>query len=190
MNENVSFTDYTFGIRLPDCTKLAIKWKNVNDVTILRHGVIVIFFDVVLIFLSRLVIIIGSGAMTISFNKRLIRNPEIENTPVWVVSNIWKLGGVRNNEFGMNLSNKMLWNAEKSQSYNFYRFWVIKWKLTERVKYLSPNLRLGLKHCVFVVPICKTTVITFAWEPIRVSGFVKNKSQSRLLTNLLKLKRL
>ena len=34
VNENVSFTDYTPGLRLPNCSKLAINLKNDNDVTI------------------------------------------------------------------------------------------------------------------------------------------------------------
>ena len=37
-------------------------------------------------------IITGSGIMTIFFYKRLIRNPEIRNTRVWVLPNIWRLG--------------------------------------------------------------------------------------------------
>ena len=32
------------GIRVPDCFKLAINWKNDNDVTIFRHNLIVNFF--------------------------------------------------------------------------------------------------------------------------------------------------
>ena len=32
--ENLRFTDYASGIRLPDCSELAINLKNVNDVTI------------------------------------------------------------------------------------------------------------------------------------------------------------
>ena len=71
-------------------------------------------------------IMTGSGVMTISFYKRLTRNPEIRNTPVWVFSNICKLGQVKNTKFGTNLSNKMSLNAAKCQSYSFYRFWVIK----------------------------------------------------------------
>ena len=47
INENVVFTDYGSGIRLPDCSKLTINWKNVNAVTIWQHDVIVNFFDVV-----------------------------------------------------------------------------------------------------------------------------------------------
>ena len=33
-NENISFTDYASGIRLPDCPKSAINQKNDNDVSI------------------------------------------------------------------------------------------------------------------------------------------------------------
>ena len=75
-------------------------------------------------------IISGSGVMTTFFYKGLTRNPEIGNTPVWVLSNIWRLGRVRDTEFGTILSNKMLANATKWQGYSFYRFWVIKGKST------------------------------------------------------------
>ena len=44
INDNISFTDYTSGIRLPECSKLAINWKIDNDVTIFRHDVIIKFF--------------------------------------------------------------------------------------------------------------------------------------------------
>ena len=64
INGNISFTDYTSGIRLLDCSKLAVNWKNDNDVTIFEHNVIVNFFDVVLIFLSSLVA--GPRFMSIS----------------------------------------------------------------------------------------------------------------------------
>ena len=71
-------------------------------------------------------IITCSGVMTISFYKGLTRIPEIGNTPVWVLPNIWSLVWVRNIKFGANVSNKMLLTAAKCQGYNFYRFWVIK----------------------------------------------------------------
>ena len=44
VNENVSFTDYASGIRLPDCFKLAINWKNDNDIPTGRHDIIINFF--------------------------------------------------------------------------------------------------------------------------------------------------
>ena len=40
-------------------------------------------------------IITGPGVMTIIFYKGLTRNPEIRNTPVWVLPNIWRLEQVR-----------------------------------------------------------------------------------------------
>ena len=54
------------------------------------------FFDVVLLLFSSLAtgpsfkfhIITGSGVITIFFYKGLTRNPEIGNTPVWVLPNI------------------------------------------------------------------------------------------------------
>ena len=75
-------------------------------------------------------IITDSGIMTIFFYKGLTRNPEIGNTPVWVLPNIWRLGQVMDTKFGTNVSNRMLLNAAKFQGYSFYRFWVIKGKPT------------------------------------------------------------
>ena len=55
VKENVNFTYYVFGIRLPDYFKLAINKKNNNCVTIWWHDVIANFFDVVLFLLLSLV---------------------------------------------------------------------------------------------------------------------------------------
>ena len=73
-------------------------------------------------------IITDSGVMRISFYKELTRKPEIGNTPVWVLSNIWRLGWVRNTKFGTNFSKKMILNAAKCKGYSFYYFRVIKGK--------------------------------------------------------------
>ena len=73
-------------------------------------------------------IINGSGVMTIFFYKGLTRNPEIRNTPVWVLPNICRLEEVRDTKFGTNVTNEMLLNAAKCWGYSFYRFWVIKVK--------------------------------------------------------------
>ena len=58
----------------------------------------------------------------------MTRNPEIGNTPVWVLSNIWRLGQVMDTEFGTNVCKRMLLTAVKFQGHSFYRFWVIKGK--------------------------------------------------------------
>ena len=76
--------------------------------------------------------------MTISFYKGLTRNPEIRNTPVWVLQNIWKIGRVSNIKFSTNVSDKMLLNAAKFQGYSFYRSGVIKGKQTGVVLPLLP----------------------------------------------------
>ena len=97
------------------------------------------FFDVVVFFLLRLVtyfkfnnvnIITGSGVMTIFVYKGLIRNPEIENTHIWILPNIRRLGWVKDTKFGTSVSNEKLLNAAKCQGYSFYLFWVIKGKAT------------------------------------------------------------
>ena len=126
------------GIRPPDCSKLAKNPKNDNDVTIFRHDVNVKFFWRCFVSLVKFSywskfhvnIITGSGVMTISFYKGLIRNLEIGNALVWVLANIWKLGQVKNTTFRTNVPNKMLLNAAKCQGYNFYCSWVIRGRPT------------------------------------------------------------
>ena len=55
INEIISFTDYVCGIRLPDCSKLDVNWKNSSDVTICWYHVIANFFEVLLFLFSSLV---------------------------------------------------------------------------------------------------------------------------------------
>ena len=95
-----------------------------------------IFFDVVLILLWSLVI--DSNFMLVSllvlelWQFSLIRDwleiPEIANTPIWVLPNIWRLRRVRDTKFGTNVSNGMLLNAGKCQDYSLYCYWVISGK--------------------------------------------------------------
>ena len=68
--------------------------------------------------------------MTILFYKGLTRNPEIGNTPVCVLPNIWRLGQIMDTTFDKNASNRMLLDAAKFQGCSFYRFRVIKGKPT------------------------------------------------------------
>ena len=92
-------------------------------------------------------IITGSGVMTISFYKGLSRNPDIRNTPFWVLLNIWRLGRVRNTKFGTNVSNKMLLNDAKCQVYGFYHFWVIGGganRVGEGGRQLAPHIQSQL----------------------------------------------
>ena len=128
--ENVGFTDYASGIWLLDCSNLVINGENDNEVIICWHDVTVNFFKRYFVSIVkfkhwskfRVNIITGSGVMTILFNKRLTKNLEIGNTPIWVLPNIWRMGQVRDTKFGTNISNKMLLNAEKYQGYSFYCF--------------------------------------------------------------------
>ena len=132
--------------QLPDCSKLTRNRKNNNDVRICRHDVIVKFFWRCVISYVKFSnwykfpvnVMSGSRITTILFYKGLTRNPEIRNTNVWVLPNIWRLGQVRDTKFGTNVSNEMLLNAAKCQGYSFYPCWVIKGKPTGRVKLPSP----------------------------------------------------
>ena len=73
-------------------------------------------------------IITGSGVMTIFVYKGLTRNPEIGNTPVLVLPNVWRLGQVRDTRFCRNASDEKLLNAAKCQVYSFHCFRIIKGK--------------------------------------------------------------
>ena len=135
---------------IPDGCKLAINREKDNDVTIFRHDVSANFFfwrcpvsHVNFSYWSRfhVNIMTGSGVVAIFVYKGLTRNPEIRNTPIWVLTNIWRLWQVGDTKFGTNVSKKMLLNAVKWQRYSFYRFWVIKGKPTGGEVKL---LRLGL----------------------------------------------
>ena len=64
----------------------------------------------------------GSGIMIIRVYKGLTRNPDIENTLVWVLSNTLRLEQVKDTKVGTNTLNKKLLNAAKCQDYSFYRF--------------------------------------------------------------------
>ena len=78
------------GIRLSDCSKLAINWKNDNDVTIFRHEVIMKLFwrcrvpPVSFSYWSKFHVnnITGSRVMTVFLYKGLTRNPEIPPSEV------------------------------------------------------------------------------------------------------------
>ena len=75
-------------------------------------------------------IITGSGIIINFFYKGLTRNPDIRNTPVWVLANILRLGQVMDTKFGTNVFNTMLLIAEKFKGYSFYSFWGINGKPT------------------------------------------------------------
>ena len=71
-------------------------------------------------------IMTGSGIMIIRVYKGLTRNPDIENTLVWVLSNTLRLEQVKDTKVGTNTLNKKLLNAAKCQDYSFYRFWCMQ----------------------------------------------------------------
>ena len=134
----MGFLGVRFEVRRGGGLKLAKNPKNENDVTISRHDVNVKVFWRCFVFLVKLHywskfhvnIVTGSGIMTIFFYKWLTRNPEIGNTPLWVLPNIWRLGWLMDSKCGTNVSNRVLLNAAKVQGYSFYHFWVIKGKPT------------------------------------------------------------
>ena len=134
--EKITFADSVSGIRPPDCSRMAKNPENENYVKIFQHNAIVKSFwrcFVSLVNFSHwskihVNIITGSGIRIAFFYKGLTRNPDVGKTPVWIWTNIWRLGRVT--KFGTNVSNRMLLNAAKFQTYSLYRFLVIKRKPT------------------------------------------------------------
>ena len=124
-NERVSFTYHASEIRLPNCSKLTINWKKetlTSKFSDMTSYSIFLTWRVSLAKCSywskfHVNIIAGSGVMTIFNYKGLTRNPEIGNTSVWILPNIWRLGQVRDTKFNTNtnVSNEMLLNAVKCQ---------------------------------------------------------------------------
>ena len=51
--------------------------------------------------------------MAVFLYKGFTRNLEIGNNLIEILSNIWRLGQIRNTKFVKNVSNEMLLNAEK-----------------------------------------------------------------------------
>ena len=111
------------------------------------------------------------------FMKNLTRNEEIGNTPIWVLSDIWRLEQVRDTKCGMNVSNKKWFNSAKWPVYSFSRFWVINEKSTEGVKIILLNrnyaaivrnkkLKNMLNNLVYLISaICSiNSVIPWGWS--------------------------
>ena len=118
--------------------RIAINWKQDNDVTICWHDIIINFTwccHVSLINFSHwskfhVNIITGSGVMTISIYKALTRNLEIGIPPPEFCPNSGDWG-----ELGIPHSARMslikcYWMLQNVRVNSFYRFWVIKGKPT------------------------------------------------------------
>ena len=118
---------------LPGCSKLVITWKNANDVKIYQHDTIVKLFDLPY-FLCQVKLLVQVSSKYHNwfwsydnfFYKGLTRNPKIGTTPVWVLSNFWRLGQARD----ANLAVILLMKNYSIQHCN-YRFLVIKEKPQE-----------------------------------------------------------
>ena len=134
INENISFTDSALSLWLPDCSKLAGKlekwrWRH-NFLKWCHHKVSLTLCCLCCQFQVLVQISCQYHYWLWSYDsffyKELTRNPEIGNTPAWVLLNIWSLGPVWDIKFDTIVSYKMLLNAAKCQGNNFYGFWVIK----------------------------------------------------------------
>ena len=97
IDENLSFTDSASGIRLPDCSKLAINWKNDIDVTTFRRCFVsLIKFSCWSKF--HVNTITGSGVMKIFFYKGWteIRKSEIPPSEFCLICGDWGKLGIPN----------------------------------------------------------------------------------------------
>ena len=89
--------------------------------------------------------------MTIFFYKGLTRNPEIENTPICVVPNIWRLVQVRDTKCGMNVPRKVLLNTAK-----WFTAFIVSELLKENQhegKFISPPppLKIRVKYSEILI---------------------------------------
>ena len=161
--------------------QIGCKLKIVNDVTNFRDDFIVkIFLRCFVYFIKfsywskfTVNIISLSVVMTIYFQKGLIRNREIRNSPVWVLLNICRLGWVSNAKFGTCVSNKILVNAVKCQGYSFYSFELLKTKPTGSLIYPFPPSPSRLE-----------LIKLQAWRP--TNAFNKESNTGVFLWNLFK----
>ena len=96
--------DHASRIRVLNSSKSAKNWKNDNAFIIYRHDVIANFFWLCswcwLIFLVTSLSFMAVSLLFLEFWQFLFigdltRNLETENTPAWVLSNIWRLEPVR-----------------------------------------------------------------------------------------------
>ena len=108
VNESISFTDHASGIWLPDGCKLVINQQKDKDFTIVQHDIIIKFFwrcPVSLVkfsYWSKFHVNTWFWSYDNFVYKGLTRNVEIKNTSIWVLSNNWRLGRVRDDKFGTN----------------------------------------------------------------------------------------
>ena len=114
------FTNHVSGIRLPDYNKFTRNHKNGSYTTICRNDVLVFFWrfracpvKFSYCFKFHVNIITSLRVRTMFVYKGLTRNQEIENTPVYVLPNNWRLWKLRNTKFGKNFSNDKLLNASR-----------------------------------------------------------------------------
>ena len=115
----MSFTDYASGISPPDSSKLAINWKNDNDVKICMS-------------ISLWVMELWQFSFIRDWPE--IQILEIPSSEFWQISGHWGELGIPNFT-GMSIM-KCYWMLQNTRVSAFYRFWVIKGKSTVGIKLL------------------------------------------------------
>ena len=93
---------------------------------------------------------IMTGVTKIFAYKGLIRNLEIVNNPVWVLPSILRLGQIRDTEFGPNVSNKMLLNAQNVRVTAFTIFELLRKNQLGRDK-ITPPTQISVKYWGLVI---------------------------------------
>ena len=90
-------------------------------------------------------IITGSGIMIIFYYKGMTRNPEIGNIPVWVLPNIWRLGGVIDIKFSKMSLIECYWMLQNSRVTAFTVFEL--WRENQLGDKITPRpTQIGVKN--------------------------------------------
>ena len=121
----------------------APNWPKIRKMTISDKTSSSNFFDFVSLSKIHVNIITGSVIMTIFFYKGLTRNPEIGNTPVWVLANIWRLGWVRIPNFAQISPMKFYWILQKVTAFTVS-------ELLRENQHGSPPTKIRVKPIVTV----------------------------------------
>ena len=87
------------------------------------------------------------------FIRGLTRNLETENTPIWVLSNIWRLGQVRATKFGMIVPNQFFFNADdKIAAFTISELLTENQQTGVKIPHITPRLGLN-EHTKLEKPI-------------------------------------
>ena len=137
----MSFRDYASGISLADCSKLAINWKNDNDVTIC---------------MSISLLVMELWRLSFIRDWPEIQKSEIPSSEFWWISGQPQCPDIRDTKFHKMSLMKCYWMVQNTRVTAFYRFWVIIfWVINSGDKFLVFSLECWFIrtkfffHCIF-----------------------------------------